>query len=147
MASVVKEVVVAAPTGRVFSYWKNFENFPQFMENIEKIESIGPDETRWTLKGPLGTPVVWEAKTTYVEENKKIAWVTTEGQIETHGAVIFEEVGADSTNVRVGLEYTVTTGAVGEFFGKLLGDPEKKLEEDLARFKTIAETHGFGGQA
>lgn len=146
MASVTKSIAVQAPISQVFDYWKNFENFPAFMENIEKIESIGPDETRWTIKGPLGTSVTWDAKTTYVEENKKIAWQTTEGQIETHGAVLFKELDEATTEVTVGLEYSVFTGAIGEFFGTFLEHPEQKLEEDLNRFKQIAESTAVGSE-
>ena len=104
MASVVKTIVVNAPVSQVFNYWKNFENFPRFMENIESIQSIGPDETRWTAKGPLGTAVEWDAKTTAVELDKKIAWKSTGGQIETHGAVTFKELGDSKTEVTIGLE-------------------------------------------
>ena len=139
MTSVVRKIVVNAPISDVFNFWKNFENFPRFMQHIESIESIGPDETRWTLKGPLGTHVVWDAETTYMEENKKIAWITTGGQIETHGAVLFKDLGG-STEVTVGLEYNAATGAIGEALAKLVDDTEAMLEEDLQRFKEVVES-------
>jgi len=143
MASVTQEIVVAAPIGQVFAYWKNFENFPQFMENIESVEVIGPEKTHWKAKGPLGIPVEWDAETTYIEENKKIAWKSTEGTIETHGAVVFHELGSDSTRVTVGLEYNPPAGALGEAVAKLVQDPAKQLEEDLERFKSVAEDRKF----
>ena len=144
MASVVKTITVNAPISQVFSYWKNFENFPRFMENIESIQTIGPDETKWKAKGPLGTNVEWDAKTTYIEENKKIAWQSTGGQIETHGAVTFKENAQSATEVTVGLEYNPLGGALGEAVAKLFSDPEAKLEEDLNRFKQVAESGDFG---
>jgi uncharacterized membrane protein len=147
MASVVKTITVNAPISQVFSYWKNFENFPRFMENIESIQTIGPDETKWKAKGPLGTAVEWDAKTTYIEENKKIAWQSTGGQIETHGAVTFKESGASETEVTVGLEYNPLGGALGEAVAKLFSDPEAKLEEDLNRFKRVAESGDFAAAA
>ena len=143
MASVVKTIVVNAPISQVFNYWKNFENFPRFMENIESIQTTGPDMTHWVAKGPLGMAAEWDAKTTYVEENKKIAWQSTGGNIETHGAVTFKESGANQTEVTVGLEYNPIGGALGEATAKLFGDPEDKLEEDLNRFKTVAESGDF----
>ena len=143
MGTVVKEIIVNSPIDKVFAYWKNFENFPRFMENIESIETIGPDETKWKAKGPLGTAVEWDAKTTYVEENKKIAWQSTGGQIETHGAVTFKEAGESATEVTVGLEYNPVGGALGEAVAKLFSDPEAKLEEDLNRFKKVAEDGDF----
>jgi uncharacterized membrane protein len=147
MASVVKTVVVNAPISQVFNYWKSFENFPRFMENIESVQVTGPDMTRWTAKGPLGTAVEWDAKTLYVEQNKKISWESTGGQVETHGAVLFKELDNGQTEVTVGLEYSPVGGALGEAVAKLFSDPENKLEEDLNRFKQVAETGDFAAAA
>jgi uncharacterized membrane protein len=143
MGSVTKSVVVNAPVSQVFNFWRNFENFPRFMENIESIHSTGEDLSHWKSKGPLGTTVEWDAKTTSVQENKKIAWQSTEGTIETHGAVTFEEVGADQTKVTVGLEYNPPAGVLGEAVAILFSDPEDQLEEDLNRFKKVAEGSDF----
>ncbi len=139
MANVVKSVLVKAPVGEVYEFWRNFENFPRFMENIESIRVTGADESHWESKGPLGKTIAWDAKTTSVQENKKIAWQSTGGTIETHGAVTFEEVGSDQTKVTVGLEYTVPGGILGEAVAKLFSNPETQLEEDLNRFKNVAE--------
>lgn len=144
MGTVVKELIVNAPISQVFSFWKNFENFPRFMKNIESIQVTGPDLTHWKCKGPLGTDVEWDAKTTYIEENKKIAWQSTGGQIETHGAVTFAEEGPSQTKVTVGLEYQPPGGVLGEAVAKLFSDPEDQLEEDLNRFKQVAEGSDFG---
>ena len=102
MANVVKEVLVNAPIERVYEFWRNFENFPRFMDNIESIESTGPDLSHWKMKGPLGKTIEWDAKTTSAQENKKIAWQSVRGDIETHGAVTFESQG-EQTKVTVGL--------------------------------------------
>src|SRR4028119_2120308 len=111
MGTVVKELIVNAPISQVFAFWKNFENFPRFMKNIESIQVTGPDLTHWKCKGPLGTDVEWDAKTTYVEENKKIAWQSTGGTIETHGAVSFHAIGATQTKDTVGNDNTQPAGA------------------------------------
>lgn len=143
MASVVKTINVNAPVAQVFNYWKNFENFPRFMEHIESVQVTGPDTTHWKAKGPLGVDAEWDAKTLYVEQNKKISWQSTGGNVETHGAVTFRENGPDATEVTVGLEYHPVGGVLGETVAKLFADPEAKLEEDLLRFKQMAETAGF----
>ena len=143
MAHVVKEVQVKAPVAKVYEFWRNFENFPRFMNNIESISVTGQDESHWKMHGPLGKTIAWDAKTISVQENKKIAWQSTGGDIETHGAVTFEEIGSDETKVTVGLEYRPPAGAIGEFVAKLLSNPEKQLEEDLNRFKNVAESADF----
>ncbi len=142
MAAVSKEIIVNAPIGDVFGFWKNFENFPRFMENIDAIHVIGPELTHWKMKGPLGVPVEWDAKTTYIEENKKISWQSTTGTIENHGSVVFESLNDNTTKVTVGLEYKPPAGAIGEAVAKLLNDPEKQLETDLLNFKRVAQEDG-----
>ena len=143
MGSVTKSIIVNAPVEQVFSFWRNFENFPRFMENIESIQVTGENMTHWKSRGPLGTSVEWDAKTTSVQENKKIAWQSTEGTIETHGAVTFEEAGPGQTKVTVGLEYQPPAGVLGEAVAKMFSDPEDQLEEDLGRFKEVAESGEF----
>lgn len=147
MGSVTKTVVVNAPVAQVFSFWKNFENFPRFMENIESIHVTGADMTHWKSKGPLGTHVEWDAKTTSVQENKKISWQSTEGSIETHGSVLFEDASNGATKVTVGMEYTPPAGIIGEAVAKIFSDPENQLEEDLGRFKKVAESGDFAALA
>ncbi len=142
MANVVKEVLVNAPVGKVYEFWRNFENFPRFMDNIESIASTGPDLSHWKMKGPLGKTIEWDAKTTSAQENKKISWQSVRGDIETHGAVTFEAQG-EQTKVTVGLEYTPPGGAIGEIVAKLISNPETQLAEDLGRFKTVAESADF----
>lgn len=143
MATVTKEVIVNAPVAQVYNFWRNFENFPRFMDNIESIRITGSDESHWKMKGPLGKSVEWDAKTISVQENKKIAWQSTGGDIETHGAVTFEEAGPNSTRVVVGLEYQPPGGVIGEVVAKLFSDPEDQLENDLNRFKKVAEGSDF----
>ena len=146
MAAVSKEIIVNAPIGEVFGFWKNFENFPRFMENIDAIHVIGPEMTHWKMKGPLGVPVEWDAKTTYIEENKKISWESTSGTVENHGSVIFHELdpedGHQRTKITVGLEYKPPAGIIGEAVAKLFNDPEKQLETDLLNFKRVAQEDG-----
>ncbi len=139
MANVTKTIIVNAPTDKVFDFWKNFENFPRFMENIESITVVGPELTHWKMKGPLGVSIEWDAKTTYMEEGKKISWQSTEGTIETHGSAVFKALDEGRTEITVGLEYTAPLGIVGETVAKLLNDPDKQLEEDLMRFKKVVQ--------
>ena len=145
MGNVTKSIIVNAPVAQVFTFWRNFENFPRFMENVESIHVIGPDLTHWKTKGPLGKMVEWDAKTTSVQENQKIAWQSVGGEIETHGAVTFEEAGIGQTKVTVGLEYQPPGGALGEAVAKMFSDPEDQLEEDLGRFKQVAESGDLSG--
>lgn len=143
MGTVVKEITVNAPVGKVFNYWKNFENFPNFMNNLDSVQVTGPKTSHWKAKGPLGMHAEWDAETLTIEDNQKISWKSNGGNVETHGAVTFHEEGADQTRVVVGIEYTPPAGIVGEAVAKIFSDPDKEVEEDLGRFKAIAENADF----
>ena len=144
MAAVTHDIVVNAPVSEVFAFWKNFENFPRFMHNIEAISVVGPELTHWKMKGPLGVPIEWDAKTTALIENQKISWESTSGVIENHGSVVFEEIDAGTTRVTVGLEYKPPGGVVGETVAKITNDPQGQLEEDLLRFKQVVQEGNDG---
>ena len=139
MAAVTHDIVVNAPVSEVFAFWKNFENFPRFMHNIESIQVVGPDLTHWKMKGPLGVPIAWDAKTTAIIENQKISWESTGGALENHGSVVFEKVDDTSTRVTVGLEYKAPGGPIGEAVAKMTNDPDAQLKEDLLRFKQVVQ--------
>ena len=141
MQRVEKSVRVHAPVDQVYQFWRNFENFPQFMEHVKEVRLLDPEgkKSHWVLKGPLGVSVEYDAEVAKDEPNKMIGWNSTGGEMGTSGAVTFAETG-DNTEVHVVMQwYDPPGGAVGEAASKLLQNPEKMLEEDLQRFKDIAE--------
>jgi uncharacterized membrane protein len=140
MQRAEKSIRVKAPATQVYQYWRNFENFPRFMEHVESVSVGGNDRmSHWKLKGPLGKAVEYDAELVTDEPGKQIGWNSRGGSMETSGVVTFTEVGND-TEVHVLMQwYDTPGGAVGEAISRMFQDPEKMLEEDLMRFKDIAE--------
>ena len=141
MQRVEKSIRVNAPLEKVYAYWRNFTNFPNFMEHVEEVRPLAGNDrlSHWKIKGPLGKSVEFDAELTKDEPNKTLGWNSTGGEMGTSGAITFAETG-DNTQVHVVMQwYDPPGGAVGEMASKLLQDPEKMLEEDLQRFKDIAE--------
>ena len=141
MQRAESSIRVAASAEDVYKFWRNFENFPQFMEHVKEVRLLDPEgkKSHWVLKGPLGVSVEYDAEVAKDEPNKMIGWNSTGGEMGTSGAVTFAETG-DNTEVHVVMQwYDPPGGAVGEAASKLLQNPEKMLEEDLQRFKDIAE--------
>ena len=100
MAQRVHESIeVQAPLQDVFSYWSNFENFPKIMSNIEEVRMTGQDTSYWKVKGPLGTSVDFDAKTTEMDPNRGIGWNSVDGEVQTSGQVRFEEVATGRTRI------------------------------------------------
>ena len=138
---VEKSIRVAAPVEKVYQFWRDFENFPRFMENVEEV-SLKEGSGRlshWKVKGPLGKTVEYDAELTKDEPNRLIGWNSTEGSMQTTGAVTFTEI-ENQTQVSVVMQWAdPPAGAAGEAASRVLQSPDKKLEEDLQRFKDIVE--------
>jgi hypothetical protein len=146
MSKVEHEIVVQAPADTVYQVWRNFENFPNFMSNIEEVQDIGGGRSRWRAKGPLGANAEWDAEMVVDEPARAIAWRSLENgaNVRTQGAVRFEEMG-DATRVFVTMSYDAPAHGLGELAAKIFSNPEKRVEEDLHRFKDMMERQGQPG--
>ena len=138
---VTRTIMVSAPVADVYTMWANFENFPHFMKNMESVKKTGDGLSHWVMKGPLGTKLEWDARTTRMDENTRIAWNSLDGgDIKTSGQVTFNEMPEGVTQITVTLQYVPPLGKLGETVAHLFDNPEKKLEEDLNNFKNYVET-------
>jgi uncharacterized membrane protein len=138
MPMAEKTIIVSAPISEVYQFWTQFDRFPEFMNNIKSVTKTGDRLSHWVAKGPLGTSVEWDAETTMLEENKRIAWNSRDnGDITTSGQVTFTELDNNQTQVTVTLKYDPPAGVVGDVVAKIFSDPQRELEEDLERFKTM----------
>jgi uncharacterized membrane protein len=138
MPMAEKTIIVSAPVSEVYQFWTQFERFPEFMDNLKSVSKTGDRTSHWVAKGPLGTSVEWDAETTTLEENTRIAWNSRDnGDITTSGQVTFTELDNNQTQVTVVLKYDPPAGAVGDVVAKIFSNPDKQLEEDLERFKTM----------
>jgi uncharacterized membrane protein len=138
---IERSIRVKAPVEQAYTYWRSFDNFPEFMEHVEEARSADApgQQSHWKLKGPLGSSVEFDAEITKDEPNKLIAWNSSGGSLGTSGTVTFTQM-ADNTQVHVVMQWAdPPAGALGEAASKVLQNPAKMLEEDLQRFKDIAE--------
>lgn len=140
---VTKSITVKGDIESVYNIWADFESFPfpYFMKYVNTVAKTGPRTSHWQVAGPLGMKVEWDAETTRLDSNQRIAWNTKDldGTITTSGDVVFAELPDESTKVTVTMNYTIPGGKVGEVVANLFSDPEKRLEEDLRNFKLYAE--------
>ena len=81
-------IEIEVPVVTVYSYWETLVNLPNFMANIEEVTPTGPDTTFWRVKGPLGTTLEWETRTTHKEPNSTIGWITNAGADVDHAGVV-----------------------------------------------------------
>lgn len=133
-------IEINAPVKEVYEYWETLENLPDFMRNVEQVRSIGDDTTHWSVKGPFGASVEFDARTTQKERNEAIAWNTEDGDVQTSGQVRFQDIGDDRTRLEVQMNwFDPPGGKVGETVSGLVAGPKTILEQDLLNFKDIME--------
>lgn len=133
-------IEVEAPVGEVYEYWQTLENLPHFMTNVEEVRPTGPDTTHWRVKGPLGTNLEFDARTTQDQENQAIGWNTENGEVQTSGQVRFREVTPNRTRVEVQMNYwDAPGGKAGEVASRIVANPQIMMQQDLQNFKEIIE--------
>ena len=141
MSKIKREVTVLAPPHVVYGVWHNFENLPRFMDNIEEVRAVADGRSHWKAKGPLGRPAEWDAEITMDEPDAAIGWRSIEGSgsVKTAGRVNFRPATDDATSIELTIEYEAPAGIVGEVAAKIFANPERQVEQDLARFKQVVE--------
>jgi uncharacterized membrane protein len=144
MQRVERSIRVKAPASKAYQLWRNFERFPTFMENVHEIRMMRGDGQRshWKIAGPLGKEVEFDADMTEDEPGKSIGWRSVEGhgEVGVSGNVTFAELSDGETEIHVVMQwYDTPAGAVGEAASRTLQNPEKMVEDDLRRFKEVAE--------
>jgi uncharacterized membrane protein len=137
---IQKTLHIEAPVDQVYGFWSNYENFPLFMSHVREVEDLGEGRSHWSVSGPGGLPIDWNATVTQQTPNEVIAWRSDPGSmLENSGIIRFISTG---TGTRVDLRfcYHPPVGGAGQAVAELLGsDPRAKLNEDLGRMKALLE--------
>jgi uncharacterized membrane protein len=135
-----ESIVVNAPPDRVYAVWRNLENLPRLLSHVERVEVLDQTHSRWTVRGPAGAPVSWEAELINDKPGEIIAWRTTESPLVSHaGSVTFEPAGT-GTRVGVSLQYDPPGGRFGHAVASFVSaDAGTQVAYDLAQFKRAFE--------
>jgi uncharacterized membrane protein len=141
--TVEKSILIDRSPEEVYRFWRNFENLPRIMKHLKSVRSIDDRRSHWVAKAPAGVEIEWDAEITDERENRKISWRSLESsEIKNNGVVMFEPLSdGRATELRVYLEYDLPAGKLAKTFSKAFGkDPDKIVDEDLNRFKSLMET-------
>lgn len=134
---------VLRPPDEVYALWRDLERLPDFMAHLDEVRVTGPRISHWRATAPFGKTVEWDAETTQEVAGRLIAWQSVDGaDIDNSGEVRFEPAPGDrGTEIRVTLRYDLPGGALGKAAARYFGEePHQQLDDDLRRFKQIAET-------
>lgn len=140
---VKHSLTIRQPVDRVYQVWRALENLPKLTRHLESVAVLDPRRSRWRMRGPAGVRVAWDAELINDVPGELIAWRSLPGSSIGHaGSVRFERaVGGHGTIVTVNLEYDPPAGVLGALLASALGgNPQRMIEEDLARFKELLES-------
>jgi hypothetical protein len=135
---VEKSIEVDVPVSTAYNQWTQFEEFPRFMGGVQEVRQLDDRRMHWVAE-IAGVKREWEAKVLEQIPDRKVAWAATSGATNA-GAVHFQPLGTDRTEVRLSLEYE-PEGLV-EKAGDKLHLVEKRAEADLEKFKSYIEGRG-----
>jgi len=147
---IEKTVTIARPAEELYRFWRNLENLPEFMEHIESVRVVDDRLSHWTVRGPGGHRLEWDAEIVNEHPGEMISWQTLPGaDVQSAGTVRFTPAGdGRGTVLRVVLEFRPPGGSLGARVARLFGkDPAGQLDHDLKRLKQIIESHDVSASA
>jgi uncharacterized membrane protein len=136
---ITETIIVQGKAADLYELWADFENFPKFVTRIKSVEKTGEHSSHWVMEGPSGMSIEWDAETTRLERNKRIAWSSTGGDIKTSGQVTFNPLPQHETEVTVTLHYVLPNHPDQSAIAELFKDVKEDLQRDLRNFKAYAE--------
>jgi uncharacterized membrane protein len=140
VVDIQKTLYIEAPVDQVYSFWSNYENFPLFMSHVREVEDLGGGRSRWSVSGPGGVPIEWQAMLTQQTPEEVIAWRSEPGSMLENAGIIRFSTSGNGTRVDLRFCYRPPAGGAGQAVVELLGsDPRAKLNEDLGRMKALLE--------
>lgn len=138
---IEKTITVDEPLETVWMYWRDYHYFPRFMSHVRSVRDLGAGRSRWTVDGPAGTTVEWDAMLTAEEPNRLIAWKTAEDASVGHAGIVRLEPDGLTTRVHLRMSYNPPGGVLGHGLAWLLGsDAHRLMADDLMRMKSFIET-------
>ena len=142
MSKVEQTIEINAPIQKCFDEWMKFESFPRFMSHVRSVTQQNERMWHWTVDGPLGSSVEWDAIMTGKFEDKMISWHSVQdSDIEIQGSVLFSEVSPGLTKITSKMSYEPPLGGLGETVARIFSNPDAMVKQDLKHFKELMEAH------
>jgi len=138
MSSVTKSIDVNVPVRTAYDQWTQFELFPQFMEGVKEVRQLDNQRLHW-VADVGGKQQEWDARITEQKPDNRIAWTSTAGDMNA-GAVDFHRISDTATRITLTLDYD-PQGFL-ESVGDALGFMDRRVKNDLERFKKFIEERG-----
>ncbi len=137
---VTEAIIVKGNLEDVFFLWADMENYPYWMHDIKSVENMGGHKSYWVMReGPDNTILTWDVKTTLLEDNKRLAWRSTGGDIEVSGQVTFTPLSHNEVEITYTQHYTSPPDSDPQLIEEIFSDPGERMRRDLHNFKAYVE--------
>lgn len=136
-----KTMEIQAPVEKIYALWANPESFSRVMSHVKEVRKIGDGLYHWTVSGPAGVSVSWDATITKQIPNKLIAWESIPGSsVQNAGIARFQSTANGGTRIHIRISYNPIGGIVSHALASLFGsDPKSALDEDFVRLQSFFE--------
>ncbi len=138
MASVMEAVEVNVPVRTAYNQWTQFEQFPQFMSGVEEVRQLDDKRLHWKAT-IAGKAQEWDAEITEQIPDERVAWRNITGATNA-GVVTFHYIDPNTTRVTLQLDYEPE--GVVETVGSALNVPDRRMKNDMEKFKQFIESQG-----
>jgi uncharacterized membrane protein len=136
-----KSITINAPVDEIYQLFANPENFPHIFEHVKDVRHLTGHLYHWSVSGPGGVSVSWEATITHKVPNQLIAWRSMPGAaVSNAGFVRFQQNADGGTTLHIQFTYNPPAGVIGHVIASLFGaDPKHALDDDMVRLKSLFE--------
>jgi uncharacterized membrane protein len=138
MSRIRERIVVDAPIDAVYGVWHRLERLPSLMRGLKTVERLRDGRVRWTATVG-GRTRRWVAEITEDVPSALIRWRSVAGA-PNDGVVLFRRAAGGLTEVAVLMD--VEPRSPIDQIGVSLGLLERRVRDDLERFKTYVEGAG-----
>ena len=138
MARIEESIEVNVPVATAYNQWTQFEEFPQFMEGVEEVRQLDDTHLHWVVSHK-GQRHEFDAEISEQRPDERVAWRTTDGKSHA-GVVTFHRLDDNRCMIMVQMDWEPE--GMLETLGSALGSDDRRVKEDLARFKELIERRG-----
>jgi uncharacterized membrane protein len=136
MATIEQSVEVNVPVRTAYNQWTQFETFPAFMEGVKEVRQLDDTRLHWVVEHN-GRRHEFDAEITEQQPDERVAWRTTDGKSHA-GVATFHRLDDHHSKLMVQIDWA-PEGMLEEF-GAALGSDDRRVKEDLQRFKEMIES-------
>lgn len=135
-----KSVIVKQQADECYRLWRDLEHLPRFMKDLDSVRVMDERHSHWTVRGPRGAAMEWDAEITEDQPGHLLAWRSFDADNAEHTGAVRFSAGPGGTRVQLETQYRPLPGKAAAVDKAGADAAERLMEENLQRFKLLAET-------